>query len=101
MNEATLNRRVLESVAATQRLIGRYGPEATAIERPGFVAAVVPRLPDASLVNSVVVLETELLPSALREMAATYSEAKIQRWGVVLQPTIDSANALHQAGLRL
>jgi GNAT superfamily N-acetyltransferase len=90
---------VLRSVAASQRLLGRYGPDGYVEERPGWVAAVLPSLTEASLVNGVVILDPDALPDALALMSAVYFNHGVRRWGVLLTPSSELRPQLHEAGL--
>ena len=90
---------VLHSVAASQRLLGRYGPNGYVEEGPGWVAAVLPSLTEASLVNGVVILDPVALTDALALMSAVYSNHGIRRWGVLLVPSPALRPHLRQAGL--
>ena len=90
---------VLHSVAASQRLLGRYGPQGYVEEGPGWVAAVLPSLTEASLVNGVVILDAGALPDALALMSAVYFNHRVRRWGVLLQPSPALRPQLRAAGL--
>lgn len=100
MDPAALRQRVLNSVAAGQRDLGRYGPQGCVLEGPGFVAAVVPPLDDATLVNGAVILDPEALPDALPQLTAAYDKADVARWGVLFAPDPHAVAALVAAGLR-
>ena len=99
MHRPALRQRVLASVAATQRLLGRHGPQGHVEDGPGWVAAVVPELTDASLVNAIVILDPRAVADALQRMRSVYAEAGIERWGVLLSPTTQAVHALQEAGL--
>ena len=90
---------VLHSVAASQRLLGRHGPDGYVEEGPGWVAAVLPSLTEASLVNGIVVLDPKALPDALALMSAIYFNHGVRRWGVLLAPSPALRPQLRQAGL--
>jgi GNAT superfamily N-acetyltransferase len=90
---------VLRSVAASQRLLGRYGPDGYVEEGSGWVAAVLPSLTEASLVNGVVILDPAALPDALALMSAIYFNHGVRRWGVLLQPSPTLRPQLRDAGL--
>lgn len=90
---------VLRSVAASQRLLGRYGPDGYVEEGPGWVAAVLPSLTEASLVNGVVILDSAALPDALALMSAVYFNHGVPRWGVLLEPSPALRPQLREAGL--
>ncbi len=90
---------VLHSVAASQRLLGRYGPDGYVEEGPGWVAAVLPSLTEASLVNGVVILDPAALPDALALMSAIYFNHGVHRWGVLLAPSPALRPQLREVGL--
>ncbi len=90
---------VLRSVAASQRLLGRYGPDGYVEEGPGWVAAVLPSLTEASLVNGVVILNPAALDDALALMSAVYFNYGVRRWGVLLEPSPGLRPQLREAGL--
>ena len=90
---------VLRSVAASQRLLGRHGPDGYVEEGSGWVAAVLPSLTEASLVNGIVVLDPATLPDALALMSAVYFNHGVRRWGVLLQPSPALRPQLREAGL--
>lgn len=90
---------VLHSVAASQRLLGRHGPSGYVEEGPGWVAAVLPSLTEASLVNGVVILDPAALPDALALMSAVYFNHGVAGWGVLLEPSPALRPQLRDAGL--
>lgn len=99
MHEAALRQRVMDSLAAFQRLFGRFGPGGSVVERPGWVAAVVPPLAQASLVNGVVILDPTTLPQALEHMSHVYEAAGATHWGMLLPLSDHHAATLRNAGL--
>ncbi len=86
MTPDDLRHRVLQSVADSQRLLGAHGPGGRVEEGDGWVAAVLPSLAEATLVNGLVVLDPAALPDALALMSAIYANAGVRRWGVLLDP---------------
>jgi GNAT superfamily N-acetyltransferase len=94
-----LQRRAL---AAFLRMLGRSSEGAAVIERDGVVGAIVPRIPERSVVNSVVYPDAASLGAALDELAAAYDEAGVRAWTVwVPEGERDVAGLLEAAGHRL
>jgi GNAT superfamily N-acetyltransferase len=94
-----LQRRAL---AAFLRMLGRSSEGAAVIERDGVVGAIVPRIPERSVVNSVVYPDAASLGAALDELAAAYDEAGVRAWTVwVPEGERDAAGLLEAAGHRL
>jgi ribosomal protein S18 acetylase RimI-like enzyme len=92
--------RVLHSVAASQRLLGRHAPQGSVLEGPGYVAAIIPPLADAILVNGAIILDPRGMPEALRDLRTAYDRTGIRRWGVLTAPDAAASAALVGAGLR-
>lgn len=99
MTPDDLRHRVLQSVAASQRLLGHHGPGGYVEEGDGWVAAVLPSLAEATLVNGLVVLDPAALPDALALMSAIYANAGVRRWGVLLDPAPHLRRELQAHGL--
>ena len=99
MTPDDLRHRVLKSVAASQRILGHHGPEGRVEEGGGWVAAVLPTLAEATLVNGLVVLDPAALPDALALMSAVYANAGVRRWGVLLDPAPHLRSELQAQGL--
>jgi|SRR5215218_655860 len=90
------------SLMSFTRLMGSGGEGARVFERDGVVAAVVPAVPDRSVVNSVGYRDAEALSAALDDMAAAYEEAGVCAWTVwVPEEDGDAIALLESAGHRL
>jgi len=94
--------RMLNSLRAFIRLIGRSSDGADVIELDGVVGSVCPSVPDRSLPNSVIYESQEALIDALPELWRRYDEAGVQAW-TVWTPADDSEAiaALDEAGHKL
>jgi GNAT superfamily N-acetyltransferase len=57
------------------------------VELPGVLAAVVPAMPERSVVNCVVYEEPDALAAALGDLAAVYDEAGVLAWTVWVHET--------------
>lgn len=66
--------RLLGGMRTWLRLVGRASPGARVVERDGVTAAVVPAVPERSVVNSLVYDDAAGLAAAYDEVAATYAE---------------------------
>jgi GNAT superfamily N-acetyltransferase len=99
MARALAYERMLRSMRAFFRLVGRSSEGAHVIELDGVTGAVCPRVPGRSLPNSVVYESQGALISALPELARHYEEIGIDAWTVwVPEDDIDAAGALADAG---
>ncbi len=74
--------RMLNSLRAFIRLIGRSSDGAHVIELDGVIASVCPSVPDRSLPNSVIYESQEALIGALPELSRRYEDAGVQAWTV-------------------
>jgi GNAT superfamily N-acetyltransferase len=91
--------RMLRSMRAFFRLVGRSSEGAHVIELAGVMGSVCPRVPERSLPNSVVYESQDALIAALPELAGRYDEAGIEAWTVwVPEHDTDAAGALAAAG---
>jgi GNAT superfamily N-acetyltransferase len=91
--------RMLASMRAFFRLVGRSSEGAHVLELEGVVGSVCPRVPERSLPNSVVYESREALINALPELARRYDEAGIKAWTVwVPEEDAQAAAALADAG---
>src|SRR2546430_14905524 len=52
------------------------------LELPGVAAAIVPAMPERSVVNCVVYEDVDALGTALDQLAAAYDEAGVNAWTV-------------------
>jgi GNAT superfamily N-acetyltransferase len=94
--------RMLRSMRAVFRLIGRSSEGAHVIELDGVVGSVCPKVPERSLPNSVVYESQEALIAALPELARRYDDAGIGAWTVwVPEGDAAAAAALKGAGHKL
>jgi len=99
MARAPAYERMLKSMRAFFRLIGRSSEGAHVIEREGVMGSVCPKVPERSLPNSVVYESQEALIAALPELAQHYDEAGISAWTVwVPEEDAEAATALRDAG---
>ena len=71
--------RMLKSMRAFFRLVGRSSEGARVVELDGVLGVVCPKVPDRSLPNSVVYESQEALIAALPELDAHYDEAGHRR----------------------
>src|SRR5688572_23887654 len=102
MDRAPEYERMLKSMRAFFRLVGRSSEGAHVIEPDGVLGVVCPKVPDRSLPNSVVYESQEALIAALAELTRHYDDAGIDAWTVwVPEDDIDAAAALSDAGHRL
>jgi GNAT superfamily N-acetyltransferase len=94
--------RMLTSMRAMFRLIGRSSDGAHMIEVDGVIGSVCPNVPERSLPNSVVYESEDALIAALPELARHYDDAGIAAWTVwVPEDDTDAAAALEAAGHKL
>ncbi|MBA2763856.1 MAG: GNAT family N-acetyltransferase [Thermoleophilaceae bacterium] len=92
MDDATLFRRQLRTLAAMDELIAAAAPENRHLEFDGVSAAIVPATPDRSVTNGVVYERPEALEVVYEELAAAYEESGIRAWTVWV-PQADRAVA--------
>lgn len=94
--------RMLNSMRAFFRLVGRSSEGAHVIELDGVMGSVCPRVPERSLPNSVVYESEAALIGALPELTERYAAAGVLAW-TVWTPEDDSraAAALSEAGHHL
>lgn len=91
--------RMLRSMRAFFRLVGRSSEGAHVVELDGVIASVCPKVPERSLPNSVVYESQEDLVAALPELARRYEAAGIGAWTVwVPEEHSRAAAALADAG---
>jgi GNAT superfamily N-acetyltransferase len=64
------------------------------LELPGAWAAIVPAMPDRSVLNCVGYEDVERLGAALEELAAAYDEAGVAAWTVWVDSADEEAQAL-------
>ena len=94
--------RMLKSMRAFFRLVGRSSEGAHVIELDGVLGSVCPKVPERSLPNSVVYESQEALIAALPELAHHYDEAGVNAWTVwTPEDDTDAAAALEAAGHKL
>src|SRR5687767_7517521 len=94
--------RMLKSMRAFFRLVGRSSEGAHVIELDGVVGCVCPKVPARSLPNSVVYESEAALVAAIPELASRYDAAGVDAWTVwVPEDDIDAAAALRDAGHHL
>jgi GNAT superfamily N-acetyltransferase len=102
MDRATAVELHRRSLMSFTRLMGSSGESARVFDRDGVVAAVVPAVPDRSVVNSVGYRDAEALSAALDDLAAAYEEAGVSAWTVwVPEEDGDAITRLEAAGHRL
>lgn len=99
MARAPAYERMLNSMRAFFRLVGRSSEGAHVIELDGVLGSVCPRVPNRSLPNSVVYESEDAVIAALPELARRYDDAGIDAW-TVWTPEDDTAAvaALADAG---
>ncbi len=97
VDEAGLLERVMQGLAAEQRLMGTHPPGSWVIELPDVVASVAPSVPEYSLPNAAVVMRAGALTfDVLHALRSAYADAGVERWGVYLDPT-DAESVAHVA----
>ena len=76
-------------------------PGSRLLERDGVVAAVMPAVPERSMMNAVVYEGAGALAGALGELGDAYAEAGVEAW-MVLTPAVDgqAKRLLRRAGHR-
>jgi GNAT superfamily N-acetyltransferase len=90
-----------EALASFVRVIAS-GDTSQLIEHGGVTAAVVPDVPDRSVVNSVAYRDAAGLRAVLDDLAAAYEEAGVSAWTVwVPEDDSDAAALVEEAGHRL
>jgi GNAT superfamily N-acetyltransferase len=90
-----------EALASFVRVIAS-GDTSRLIEHGGVTAAVVPDVPDRSVVNSVAYRDAAGLRAVLDDLAAAYEEAGVSAWTVwVPEDDSDAAALVEEAGHRL
>jgi GNAT superfamily N-acetyltransferase len=91
--------RMLKSMRAFFRLVGRSSQGAHVIDLDGVMGSVCPKVPERSLPNSVVYEDERALVAALPELTRHYDESGIDAWTVwVPEEDTAAAAALHDAG---
>lgn len=91
--------RMLNSMRAFFRLVGRSSEGAHVIELDGVMGSVCPKVPERSLPNSVVYESENALIAAIPELTRRYDEAGIDAWTVwVPEEDASAADALRDAG---
>ncbi len=99
MDRTPAYERMLASMRAFFRLVGRSSEGAHVIEPDGVLGAVCPKVPNRSLPNSVVYESQDALVAALPELTGHYDEAGIDAWTVwVPEDDTGAAAALRDAG---
>ena len=91
--------RMLDSMRAHLRLIGRSSEGAHVVELDGVLGSVCPKVPERSYPNGVVYESEEALIAALPELARHYDDAGVLAWTVwVPEGDARAAAALADAG---
>jgi GNAT superfamily N-acetyltransferase len=91
--------RMLKSMRAFFRLVGRSSEGAHVIELDGVLGCVCPKVPNRSLPNSVVYESQDALIAGLAELAQHYDKAGIDGWTVwVPEDDGEAVAALRNAG---
>ena len=94
--------RMLKSMRAFFRLVGRSSEGAHVIELDGVLGSVCPKVPERSLPNSVIYESEDALIAAIPELAERYDRAAIGAWTVwVPEGDTRVAEALEEAGHHL
>jgi GNAT superfamily N-acetyltransferase len=94
-----LQRRSLMSFA---RVLGGGHESSSVLDPDGVSAAVVPAVPDRSIVNSVAYRDAAALRAALDDLATAYDDAGVRAWTVwVPEDDRDTVALLKAAGHRL
>ena len=94
--------RMLHSMRAFFRLVGRSSEGAHTIEPDGVIGCVCPKVPERSLPNSVVYESQDALIAALPELSRHYDEAGVDAWTVwTPEGDNDAIAALDEAGHKL
>ena len=102
MARADAYERMLRSMRAFFRLVGRSSEGAHMIELDGVLGCVCPKVPHRSLPNSVAYESEAALIAALPELAQRYDQAGVDAWTVwVPEDDTEAASALADAGHKL
>jgi len=89
-------------LAAFVRILGRGSESSALFEREGVLGAIVPAVPERSVLNSVAYRDAGSLGAALDELAAAYEEAGVRAWTVwVPEDDREAARLLEAAGHKL
>jgi len=84
------------------RLVGSGAETSRVLEPDGVTAAIVPAIPDRSIVNSVAYMEAGALEAVLDDLAAVYDDAGVRAWTVwVPEDDRDAAALLEASGHHL
>jgi GNAT superfamily N-acetyltransferase len=99
VEDGLLFARMHAGMHAFYRLIATGAQDSRLLERDGVTAAVVPSVPDRSVVNGVVYDSAERLAAGLDELAAVYDEAGVRAWTVwVPEEDREAAQLLGRCG---
>jgi GNAT superfamily N-acetyltransferase len=99
MDDARLLARLRSTLAAWIRAFPPDSPGGRAITGDGLAAAVVPALPERSIVNCVAYRDAAILEAALPGLAGVYGEAGVRAWTVwVPESDAPAASVLADAG---
>ena len=91
--------RLFPSLAAFSRAFALATPGGDVRDEDGLTAAIVPEMPDRSVVNCVVYADADALKARLGALAAAYDEAGVRAWTVWVPPDdAAAATALEAAG---
>src|SRR5688572_6586108 len=94
--------RMLSSMRAFFRLMGRSSEGAHVIELDGVTGSVCPAVPERSLPNSVTYESQDALVAALPDLTRRYDEAGVDAWTVwTPEGDADAIAALDAAGHKL
>jgi GNAT superfamily N-acetyltransferase len=101
VDEAGLLERVMQGLAAEQRLMGTHPAGSWVIELPDVVASVAPSVPEYSLPNAAVVMRAGALTyDVIHALRSAYADAGVERWGAYLDPgDADSLARVAAAGM--
>jgi GNAT superfamily N-acetyltransferase len=94
--------RVLDGMRDFSRLMCATSEGARLLEPEGIVAAVMPSVPEQTLMNAVVYERAGALAAAFDDLTATYDDAGIDAWMVIV-PAVDrqAKRLVKRAGHRL
>jgi GNAT superfamily N-acetyltransferase len=92
MDDPTLYKRQLDTLAAIDRMMALAGPDSTNLELPGVSVLIVPATPDRSVMNAVCYTDSSALAAGYDEISRAYDEAGITAW-TVWTPAADTATA--------
>jgi GNAT superfamily N-acetyltransferase len=91
--------RLFRSLGAFTRAFALATPGGDVREEDGVMAAIVPEMPDRSVVNSVVYDDAGALEAQLDALAAAYEDAGIEAWTVWVHESDErAARVLEDAG---